>query len=138
MSLRVKFFIKIFYNINKFFNHKWIKYLKHWLKIYTGRRTKMQRYYNLDFLRAFAMMLGLVIHAPIIFYFPGLAKTLGIEKIAPAENWVFVMITFISNWRMPLFFILSGFFTNLVIEKKGTKTLIKDRVIRIGITCVLF
>ena len=43
------------------------------------------------------MMLGLVIHAPIIFYFPGLAKTLGIEKIAPTENWVFVMITFISN-----------------------------------------
>ena len=69
----------------------------------------MQRYYNLDFLRAFAMMLGLVIHAPIIFYFPSLAKTLGIEKIAPTENWVFVMITFISNWRMPLFFILSGF-----------------------------
>ena len=56
----------------------------------------MQRYYNLDFLRAFAMMLGLVIHAPIIFYFPSLAKTLGIEKIAPTENWVFVMITFIS------------------------------------------
>ena len=98
----------------------------------------MQRYYNLDFLRAFAMMLGWVIHAPIIFYFPGLAKTLGIEKIAPTENWVFVMITFISNWRMPLFFILSGFFTNLVIEKKGTKTFIKDRVIRIGITCILF
>ena len=84
------------------------------------------------------MMLGLVIHAPIIFYFPSFVKTLGIEKIAPTENWVFVMITFISNWRMPLFFILSGFFTNLVIEKKGTKMFIKDRIIRIGITCLLF
>ncbi len=79
----------------------------------------MQRYYNLDFLRAFAMMLGLVIHAPIIFYFPGLAKTLGIEKIAPTENWVFVMIAFLSaigltiafmqdNLKLTLIFMISA------------------------------
>ena len=55
------------------------------------------------------MMLGLVIHAQIIFYFPSLAKTLGIEKIDPTENWVFVMITFISNWRMFLFLFFQDF-----------------------------
>ena len=46
----------------------------------------MQRHHNLDFLRAFAMMMGLVFHAPLLFWFPDFAKVYGIENIAPAEN----------------------------------------------------
>ena len=98
----------------------------------------MQRFHNLDFLRAFAMMLGLFIHAPILFYTPNLAKEFQIENIALPEDWVWSLLTFISNWRMPLFFLLSGFFAVLVIEKKGRSYFIKDRIIRIGITCILF
>ena len=45
----------------------------------------MKRYYNLDFLRAFAMMMGLFIHASILFTMPDLAKEFQIENIAPAE-----------------------------------------------------
>jgi len=84
------------------------------------------------------MMMGLFIHAPILFYMPDLAKEFQIENIAPLDDWVWVMLTFISNWRMPLFFLLSGFFAVLVIEKKGCSYFIKDRFIRIGITCLLF
>jgi glucan biosynthesis protein C len=98
----------------------------------------LKRYYNLDFLKAFAMMMGLVIHAPILFTMPDLAKEFQIENIAPPEDWVWLLLTFISNWRMPLFFLLSGFFAVLVIEKKGTSYFIKDRIVRIGITCLLF
>ena len=64
----------------------------------------MQRYHNLDFLRAFAMMMGLAIHAPLIFWQPDFAKVFGIENIAPAEEWMNVVGGYISNWRMPLFF----------------------------------
>ena len=45
----------------------------------------MQRYHNLDFLRAFAMIMGLAIHAPLLFWQPDFAKMFGIENIAPAE-----------------------------------------------------
>ena len=98
----------------------------------------MQRYHNLDFLRAFAMMMGLVIHAPLLFWAPDFAKVYGIDNIAPAEEWVNIMGRFISSWRMPLFFLMSGFFAILVIERKGTSQFLKDRVIRVALTCLLF
>ena len=71
---------------------------------------KMQRFHNLDFLRAFAMMMGLAIHAPLIFWQPDFAKVFGIENIAPAEEWMNVVGRYISNWRMPLFFYYQVFF----------------------------
>ena len=98
----------------------------------------MQRYHNLDFLRAFAMMMGLVIHAPLLFWAPDFAKVYGINNIAPAEEWVNILGRFISSWRMPLFFLLSGFFAILVIERKGTSQFLRDRVIRVALTCLVF
>ena len=98
----------------------------------------MQRYHNLDFLRAFAMLMGLVIHAPMLFWVPDFAKVFGIDNIAPAEEWVNVIGRFISSWRMPVFFLLSGFFAILVIERKGTSQFLLDRVIRVGLTCLVF
>ena len=84
------------------------------------------------------MMMGLFIHAPILFVTPDLAKEFQIENIAQPEGWLWLLLIFISNWRMPLFFLLSGFFAVLVIEKKGCSYFIKDRFIRIGVTCLLF
>jgi glucan biosynthesis protein C len=98
----------------------------------------MQRYHNLDFLRAFAMTMGLAMHAPLLFWQPEFAKMFGIENIAPAEEWINIVGRYINNWRMPLFFLLSGFFSVLIIEREGTLQFIKDRVIRVGLTCIVF
>ena len=64
----------------------------------------MKRFHNLDFLRALAMMMGLVIHVPLIFWVPDFAKVYGIDNVAPAQEWINIMGRFISSWRMPLFF----------------------------------
>ena len=64
----------------------------------------IQRFHNLDFLRASAMTMGLVIHAPLLFWAPDFAKVFDINSIVPAEEWVNIMGRFISSWRMPLFF----------------------------------
>ena len=98
----------------------------------------MERYHNLDFLRAFAMMMGLVMHAPLLFWQPDFAKVFGIENIAPAEEWINIIGRYINNWRMPLFFLLSGFFSVLIIETKGISQFIRDRIIRVGLTCLVF
>ena len=98
----------------------------------------MKRFHNLDFLRSFAMIMGLFIHAHLLFLMPDIANDFQIEDIPQPENWVFIITDFISNWRMPLFFLLSGFFSILVIERKGKSYFIKDRVIRIGLTCLIF
>jgi peptidoglycan/LPS O-acetylase OafA/YrhL len=84
---------------------------------------KTLRYHNLDFLRAFAMMMGLVMHAPLLFWQPDFAKVFGIEDIAPAEEWINVVGRYINNWRMPLFFLLSGFFFNTHYKKKRYLTI---------------
>ena len=84
------------------------------------------------------MMMGLVIHAPLLFWAPDFAKVYGIVNIAPAEEWVNILGRFISSWRMPLFFSLSGFFAILVIERKGISQFLKDRIIRVGLTCLVF
>ena len=99
---------------------------------------KTLRYHNLDFLRAFAMMMGLVMHAPLLFWQPDFAKVFGIENIAPAEEWINIIGRYINNWRMPLFFLLSGFFSILIIKRKGTSQFIRDRVVRVGLTCLVF
>ena len=98
----------------------------------------MQRYHDLDFLRAFAMIMGLAMHAPLLFWQPVFAKMFGIENISQAEEWINIVGRYINNWRMPLFFLLSGFFSVLIIEKKGTSQFIRDRVIRVGLTCFVF
>ncbi|MAA50668.1 MAG: hypothetical protein CMP83_10910 [Gammaproteobacteria bacterium] len=98
----------------------------------------IQRFHNLDFLRAFAMTMGLVIHAPLLFWAPDFAKVFGINNIVPVEEWVNIMGRFISSWRMPLFFLLSGFFAILVLERKGILEFLRDRFIRVGLTCLVF
>ena len=113
------------------------KILSYFKKIFR-RGTKMLRYHNLDFLRAFAMMMGLVMHAPLLFWQPDFAKVFGIENIAPAEEWINIIGRYINNWRMPLFFLLSGFFSVLIIKRKGTSQFIRDRLIRVGLTCLVF
>ena len=113
------------------------KILSYFKKIFRSG-TKMLRYYNLDFLRAFAMMMGLVMHAPLLFWQPDFAKVFGIGNIAPAEEWINIIGRFINNWRMPLFFLLSGFFSVLIIKRKGTSQFIRDRLIRVGLTCLVF
>ena len=59
---------------------------------------KLMRYYNLDFLRSFAMIMGLFIHAHVLFVMPGLAKEFEIVNIAQPEVWVLEINDFINNW----------------------------------------
>jgi glucan biosynthesis protein C len=115
-----------------------LKKILNYFKNIFHRGSKMLRYHNLDFLRAFAMMMGLVMHAPLLFWQPDFAKVFGIENIAPAEEWINIIGRYINNWRMPLFFLLSGFFSVLIIKRKGTSQFIRDRLIRVGLTCLVF
>ncbi len=101
------------------------------------------RYHGLDVLRASAMLLGLVFHAPILYYIPEIAdgfKDLGISKdtMPEMELWVSVIAQWIHSWRMPVFFLISGFFSALVLHRNGLVYFLKDRFVRIGLTLIIF
>ena len=93
------------------------------------------RYHGLDALRGVAMLLGIVLHAALP-YIPG------IEAFWPADESSSYLLTtifqFIHMWRMPVFFILAGFFANLVISRKSWSSWWGNRLLRIGLPIMVF
>ena len=71
-----------------------------------------QRFHGLDALRGFAMLLGIVLHAALPY------MGFGESMIWPSDNddsrLIVIIFQFIHLWRMPVFFILSGFFASLL------------------------
>ena len=96
----------------------------------TGRR-----FYGLDALRALAMLLGIVLHASlpyVVFDIPGWASDKSDSEI------ITLIFQFIHLWRMPVFFILSGFFSNLLITRHGWIYWWKNRGLRILLPLIIF
>ena len=86
-----------------------------------------KRYHDLDALRAFAMLLGILLH--------GLLSFVG-WPIWPAQDinqseLYFIPLMFIHGFRMSLFFFVSGFFTMMMWQKRGSVGLLAHRAKRI-------
>ena len=94
------------------------------------------RYHGLDALRAFAMITGVVLHASM-FYVEGIGSELGYAltgRVAiPTSDALGLVFFFIHAWRMPVFFLLAGFFARLVVQRRGIPNLLRNRFIRIAI-----
>ena len=89
-----------------------------------------RRYVGLDALRGFMMMLGIVLHGAMLY----LASPPPAMPILTDRNNAFVfdlIFDFIHAFRMPTFFVLAGFFTALLVEKRGIAETYKNRVSRI-------
>ena len=97
-------------------------------------RIKFTRYHGLDAFRCFAMLMGLVIHAPLVFEIPEIVGLANAYKYPPLAG---IILSWIHSWRMPAFFILSGIFTQFTIANRGTKYFLFDRFIRILIPMVI-
>ena len=88
------------------------------------------RYHELDALRAFAMLLGIVFHAWAI------ANTMP-ETASGAADLAVRFFTGTSHaFRMPLFFIMAGFFAALVVARGGPRPFVRGRTRRIGLPLV--
>jgi glucan biosynthesis protein C len=97
-----------------------------------------RRYHGLDGLRAFAMLLGIALHGSIP-YFSHLLEFADFWPADGNQSWLlFFVFHFIHAWRMPIFFMLAGFFANLVLDRRGTRHFIKDRGVRIGLPLISF
>ena len=88
-------------------------------------RMQNQRYYGLDALRGIMMMLGVVLHASFFYLIEA-----GIRKETPSF-FLMIITGFIHQFRMPLFFILAGFFTAMLVMKYGIKAAYINRAKRI-------
>ena len=93
------------------------------------------RIHGLDALRGVLMMLGILLHCALAYM--------------PESPWPFVDWTTSSGelslitdgvhmFRMPAFFLLSGFFGALLWQRRGPKAMLKNRVARIVLPFAVF
>ena len=89
-----------------------------------------RRYYGLDALRGGMMMLGIILHGATMYLAsPPPAMPITTD---PNHSHVFdFLFDFIHSFRMPTFFVLAGFFTSLLVEKRGVWGTYKNRAKRI-------
>ena len=87
---------------------------------------------DLDALRGFAMLLGIALHA-------GLSLTPFFWPVQDTQqNELFgLFFAAIHGFRMPLFFLLSGFFTAMLWRQRGLKSLLSHRLRRVLLPLLL-
>lgn len=94
------------------------------------------RYHYMDNLRALAMMAGIFFHAALA-YSPMLSNVWLTAN--PETSVAMDFVAWFSHlFRMPLFFLIAGFFSYYLIEKRGLGGFLKNRAVRILIPFVLF
>lgn len=92
-----------------------------------------ERLYYLDALRAFALVLGVFFHAGLSFMPVFIGWAVMDIHTSPAVS-LFSLIS--HSFRMPLFFLLAGFFTHMAVTKYGYAQVLKSRGLRLGIPFV--
>ena len=94
------------------------------------------RYHYMDNLRALAMLLGIFFHAALA-YSP-MMQNLWLAA-DPVNSIVMDFLAWFSHtFRMPLFFLIAGFFALMLIEKRSIGGFMKHRLLRIGVPFIVF
>ncbi len=90
------------------------------------------RRHDLDALRGFAMLLGIGLHAAMAYtLIPWPVQDVSRNELLT----VFFLV--VHGFRMPLFFVVSGFFTAMLWKRKGTTHLLRHRLFRVLVPCLL-
>jgi peptidoglycan/LPS O-acetylase OafA/YrhL len=98
--------------------------------------SESQRIYYLDNLRALAMLLGVYLHGALAYAEP--SRSVWLATNPQGSVAVDATIWFIHLFRMSLFFLLAGYFAQLVWERKGLKTFLWGRFLRIVVPFLIF
>lgn len=91
------------------------------------------RFHALDAVRAYALLLGVVLHSAMAFL-AGLPPTWLDTPSATAAVIYYV----IHMFRMSAFFLMAGFFARVLVERLGVKGFLKDRGKRVAVPLFLF
>lgn len=95
-----------------------------------------KRYYAFDSLRATMMFLGVVIHSAINYSSSDdMTWPLRAKDTSPV---FFFLVDFIHAFRMPLFFLLAGFFGAFLCVNKSPEEMLKSRFKRILLPFIVF
>lgn len=95
-----------------------------------------QRLHALDNLRAIMMWLGIVLHVSVNHLERAVAPLPWRDR--ETSQVADLLLVFIHSFRMPVFFILAGFFVAMLVSRRGYDGMMKHRLRRIGLPFVIF
>jgi peptidoglycan/LPS O-acetylase OafA/YrhL len=81
---------------------------------------------DLDALRAGAMLLGIVLHASLSFF-----QSFWMVTDSRQNSGFGFVFSAIHGFRMPLFFVMSGFFSAMLLHRRGRWSLVEHRFRRV-------
>ncbi len=90
------------------------------------------RRHDLDALRAAAMLLGIAYHGALSF---SLGFGWMVQDISQSTG-LYIFQSFVHGFRMPLFMLVSGFFTAMLWRKKGLRAMLWHRFRRVFLPCL--
>ncbi|WP_435008428.1 acyltransferase family protein [Tundrisphaera lichenicola] len=93
--------------------------------------TASSRRSDLDALRAGAMLLGIGLHASLSFF-----PSFWMVADSRQDSGFGILFSAIHGFRMPLFFVMSGFFSAMLLHKRGRGSLLKHRFHRVFLPLV--
>lgn len=94
------------------------------------------RYHELDSLRGCMMMLGLVLHAAVAYMRTPVGDLWGYHD-AHTHVAFDALVAFLHIFRVPVFFVLAGFFAALLYARRGAGAMIRNRVQRVLVPLVV-
>ena len=100
-----------------------------------GPAGRPDRLYALDNLRALMMWLGIVLHVAAIYMTRDSPLPWRDGSSTPLAD---VLTAFIHAFRMPVFFILAGFFVAMLVQKRGVRDMVRNRLRRLGLPFAVF
>lgn len=95
-----------------------------------------KRYYAFDSLRAIMMLLGIVIHSAMS-YSNSNDMTWPLRSKDMSDLFLF-LVDFLHAFRMPVFFLIAGFFGAFLFFNKSPKQMLRNRFKRIFLPFLLF
>lgn len=94
-----------------------------------------QRLHSLDNLRAVMMWLGIVLHTALNHRVVASSLPWRDPETTQVADLAFI---FIHAFRMPVFFILAGFFVAMLVSRRGYGGMLKHRMRRLGLPFLIF
>jgi peptidoglycan/LPS O-acetylase OafA/YrhL len=93
------------------------------------------RLHSLDNLRATMMWLGVVLHVASVHQ---VYQSASFWRDPQTSLVADVLVALIHYFRMPVFFVVSGFFAALLVERRGPGGMLAHRAMRVGLPLLVF
>ena len=98
-----------------------------------GNNTQSARHYDLDWIKVLAMLVVFLYHCSMFFN----SFDWHIKNNIINYTYIEFFSLLVGNWIMPIFFVVSGMATYYALNKRNSKSFIKERLLRLGFPLLL-